>query len=419
MSVNAGVILENYSTNPREGDRCSVQHAGLKTPTTQNSARAAANHFRKGGSADNSVSTGAPGAMPMGVVQKRGHKPPMPAIVGGIVAAVAVIAVAVFVLIPKGPEVRDCLNDYSWDEISQISQLISKEGDQNGAIEVAKKYHLCTSDGKLDGTQTKDVTLSGGTQAKVMIMGFNHDDKSDGSGKAGITFIFTDEVAKQNMCEKSDMDSLFQKIQDNGSATLSWEDTSLHTWLSDSFTSQLPSELSDKIVAVNKTDAVMPLVTDTVTLYREDKDVPAVNVDFDSDPKAVTSSDKLWLPSYVEIASPDDTGIEDFGFYSYPLQEGSQYQLFKDAGVKQVEPNSFLGTYNSEEGGGWWLRTWTTYGSDSWHESDSSRVNFDPCFGAIYSHGDGKAACYRNDSQPYSYNEDGDPIVGVRPAFCI
>lgn len=355
--------------------------------------------------------------MPMGAVQKHTHRPPVPVIVGGIIAIVA-IAVAAFALIPRGPEVRDCLNDYSWDEISQISQLISKKGDQNGAIEVAKKYHLCTSDGKLDGTQTKDVTLSGGTQAKVMIMGFNHDDKSDGSGKAGITFIFTDDVATRNMCEKSDMDSLFQEIQDNGSATLSWEDTSLHAWLSDSFTAQLPSELSDKIVAVDKADAVMTLIADTVTLYREDKDVPAVNLVHDSNPKAVTSSDKLWLPSYVEIASPDDTGIDDYEFYAYPLLEGAQYQLFRDTGVKQVEPNNLLGTYSSEEGGGWWLRTWGTYGTDSWYKSDSSD-HFDPCFMAICSSGNGKAACYRNDSQPYSYNEKGDPIVGVRPAFCI
>lgn len=410
MNVNASVFLENNYRNPREGDRCSVQHAGPKTPMTQDSAQAVASRFRRGGTADYSVSAGTPSSMPTGVVQKRGHKPPMPAIVGGIVVAVVVIAAAAFALIPRGPEVRDCLNDYSWDEISQISQLISKKGDQNGAIEVAKKYHLCTSDGKLDGTQTKDVTLSGGTQAKVMIMGFNHDDKSDGSGKAGITFIFTDDVAKQNMCEKSDMDSLFQEIQDNGSATLSWEDTSLHAWLTDSFTSQLPSELSDKIVAVNKTDAVMPLITDTATLHYED--IPSADIDEDSDPKTTTSSDKLWLPSYVEIASPDDLGFDDFGFWSYPFLEGSQYQLFRDTGVKQVEPNNILGTYSSEEGGGWWLRTWGTYGTDSWYQ-------FDPCFMAIGSSGNGKAACYRNDSQPYSYNEKGDPIVGVRPAFCI
>lgn len=352
--------------------------------------------------------------MPMGAMQKHGHKPPMPVIVGGIVAAVIIIAAAAFALIPKGPEVRGCLNDYSWDEISQISQLISKKGDQNGAIEVAKKYHLCTSDGKLDGTQTKDVTLSDGAQAKVMIMGFNHDDKSDGSGKAGITFIFTDEVATQNMCEKSDMDSLFQEIQDNGSATLSWEDTSLHTWLSDSFTGQLPSELSDKIVAVDKTDTLMPLIAFTARRYSGGnvEEIPSALIDRDSDPKAVTNSDKLWLPSYVEIASPDDTGIEDFGFYSYPLQEGSQYQLFRDTGVKQDEPNSILGTYSSEEGGGWWLRTVGTYEPTGWSA-------LKPSFMAICSDGDGEAASYRNDYQPYSYNEKGDPIFGVRPAFCI
>lgn len=384
---------------------------GTKNPDDARFCASCGKPLPQGGdTADYSVSAGTPNAMPMGAVQKRGHKPPKPVIVGGIVAAVIVIAATAFALIPKGPEVRDCLNDYSWDEISQISQLISKKGDQNGAIEVAKKYHLCTSDGKLDGTQTKDVTLSGGTQAKVMIMGFNHDDKSDGSGKAGITFIFTDDVAKQNMCEKSDMDSLFQEIQDNGSATLSWEDTSLHAWLTDSFTSQLPSELSDKIVAVNKTDAVMPLITDTATRHYED--IPSADIDEDSDPKTTTSSDKLWLPSYVEIASPDDLGFDDFGFWSYPFLEGSQYQLFRDTGVKQVEPNNILGTYSSEEGGGWWLRTWGTYGTDSWYQ-------FDPCFMAIGSSGNGKAACYRNDSQPYSYNEKGDPIVGVRPAFCI
>lgn len=409
MNVNASVFLENNYRNPREGDRCSVQHAGLKTPMTQDSAQAVASRFHRGGTADYSVSAGTPNAMPLGAVQKHAHRPPVPVIVGGIVAIVA-IAVAAFALIPRDPEVRNCLNDYSWDEISQISQLISRKGDQNGAIEVAKKYHLCTSDGKLDGTQTKDVTLSGGAQAKVMIMGFNHDDKSDGSGKAGITFIFTDDVAKQNMCEKSDMDSLFQEIQDKGSATLSWEDTSLHAWLSDSFTSQLPSELSDKIVAVNKTDAVMPLTTFTAQYGYED--YPSAEIDDDSNPKAVTSSDKLWLPSFVEIASPDDTGVlEDIGFPSHPLQEGSQYQLYRDAGVKRSEPNTILGTYDSEEGG-WWLRTVGIY-------EPAELSTLDPWFMAICSSGNGKAAHYHVGSQYYSYNKKGDPIVGVRPAFCI
>lgn len=73
---------------------------------------------------------------------------PKPAVIGGIVAAVVIMAIAVVVLLPKGPQVKSCLNDYSWEEIAQISKLISKKGDQNGAIEIAKKYHLCTADGK-------------------------------------------------------------------------------------------------------------------------------------------------------------------------------------------------------------------------------------------------------------------------------
>ena len=56
-------------------------------------------------------------------------------------------------MLPTGPQVEASLNDYSWKEIAEISKLISKKGDSDGALEVAKKYHLCTSDGKLVGTQ--------------------------------------------------------------------------------------------------------------------------------------------------------------------------------------------------------------------------------------------------------------------------
>ena len=62
-----------------------------------------------------------------------------------------------------------------------------------------KKYNLCTPDGKLDGTQVKNVTLFDGTTTQVQIAGFAHDDKTVGSGKAGITFIFKDAVAEHSM----------------------------------------------------------------------------------------------------------------------------------------------------------------------------------------------------------------------------
>lgn len=258
------------------------------------------------------AASGTPGSKLAG---KPKNKVPKPVVIGGIVAAVMVIAIAVVVLLPKGPQVKSCLNDYSWEEIAQISKLISKKGDQNDAIEIAKKYHLCTEDGKLDGTQTKDVTLSDGTQTKVMIMGFNHDDKSDGSGKAGITFIFADDIAKKNMFERADLDNLFQKIQDDGSANISWENASLRSWLSDSFSNELPSDLREQIVSVDKADAVMPWVSFTIDSYYGG----GIGAELNDDPDltttstTITTSDKLWVPSFVELAPPQrllDVGLD-------------------------------------------------------------------------------------------------------------
>lgn len=341
------------------------------------------------------------------------NKVPKPVVIGGIVAAVMVIAIAAVALLPKGPQVKSCLNDYSWEEIAQISKLISKKGDQNGAIEIAKKYHLCTADGKLDGTQTKDVTLSDGTQTKVMIMGFNHDDKSDGSGKAGITFIFADDIAKKNMFERADLDNLFQKIQDNGSASISWENASLRSWLSDSFSNELPSDLREQIVSVDKADAVMPWVSFTIDSYYGG----GIGAELNDDPDLMTTtttSDKLWVPSFVELAPLSDYLMSN---WTYLLQEGSQYQLFNDAGVTADTPNRILGTYDSPDGGGWWLRSWSTYG-DRFTGKDDHMLN--PCFRCTDSNGDGEAVACESKCQPYSYSiHDGEPFVGVRPAFCI
>lgn len=365
-----------------------------------------------GGTTPEPVTTsGAPGAKPAG---KLGNKTPKPAIIGGIVAAVLIVATAVVVLLPKGPQVKSCLNDYSWEEIAQISKLISKKGDQNGAIGIAKKYHLCTADGKLDGTQTKDVTLSDGTQTKVMIMGFNHDDKSDGSGKAGITFIFADDIAKKNMFERADLGNLFQKIQDDGSASISWENTSLRSWLSDSFSNELPSDLSEQIVSVDKADAVMPWVSYTIDSYYGG----GIGAELNDDPDLMTTtttSDKLWVPSFVELAPLSDYLMSN---WTYLLQEGSQYQLFNDAGVTADTPNRILGTYDSQDGGGWWLRSWSTYGDRFGGKEADDMLN--PCFRCTDSNGDGEAVACESKCQPYSYSiHDGEPFVGVRPAFCI
>lgn len=51
--------------------------------------------------------------------------------------------------------VKSAVEAYTWDELSQISAEIGAAGDEAAAIEVAKKYNLCTPEGKLDGTQAQ------------------------------------------------------------------------------------------------------------------------------------------------------------------------------------------------------------------------------------------------------------------------
>lgn len=75
------------------------------------------------------------------------------------------------------------LSDYSWSEISAISK----------AGNAASTFAL---------GDTKDITLTTGEVITMQIIGFEHDDLADGSGKAGITLGM-----KHSMAERMDMHS--------------------------------------------------------------------------------------------------------------------------------------------------------------------------------------------------------------------
>ena len=137
-----------------------------------------------------------------------------------------------------GAAVKSAVEAYTWDELSQISAEIGGAGDEAAAIEVAKRYNLCTPEGKLDGTQVKSVTLADGTQTTVQIVGFAHDDKTSG-GKAGITFIFGDCVGQEPMNEE-------------GTNEGGWEASPMRTYLNGTWRAQLPEDLDAVIVPVDK-----------------------------------------------------------------------------------------------------------------------------------------------------------------------
>ncbi len=259
---------------------------------------------------------------------------------------------------------KDTLEDYTWAELSAISTEIAAASGEDEAIEIAQTYNLVNEDGTLDGTQTKSVTLTDGTETSVQIVGFAHDDKSDGSGKAGITFIFTEALAQRSM--NSD--------DDNSGG---WESSEMRSWLASEGMDLLPEELQDVIVAVDK-------LTNNVG---ETEDVSSVT----------TTSDELWLFSYVELAGEMDTSAYNeqshymINIYS---SEGSQYQLFSDCGVTASHnPNDIL--VKTYQGGTcwWWQR--------------SPDVDYSTAFKCTYFNGN-----------PYlSYLADNS--YAVIPGFCI
>lgn len=230
-----------------------------------------------------------------------------------------------------GAAVKSAVEAYTWDELSRISAEIGAAGDEAAAIEVAKKYNLCTPEGKLDGTQVKSVILADGTQTTVQIVGFAHDDKTAG-GKAGITFIFGDCVDLLSM---------------NGEATNAggWEATQMRAYLNGEWRAELPQDLDAVIVPVDK-------------LSNNVGETDAVSA-------VTTTSDALWLFSLSELAGAvpagrtgEGYGLFEEGYVDVLDAAGSQYGLFCDMGVGMGNSeNACLVKTRTDTYAFWWLRT--------------------------------------------------------------
>lgn len=209
--------------------------------------------------------------------------------------------------------VKASVNDYSWDELSQISALISAASDDADGLSVAKKYNLVGATGVLDGTQSKEVELSDGTVVNMRIIGFRQDQRSDGNGLAGITFWADAPIATLAM---------------NESGAVDWSQTSLRAWLNSEGEALLPGELASKIVEVRKQTNL--------------------ETDFSSQE---TTDEKLWLLSYSELCGTVTTGSYRFGMYN---DEGVQYRLFVDNGItwQSIDPMIAVG-----DTANWWTRS--------------------------------------------------------------
>lgn len=203
----------------------------------------------------------------------------------------------------KGVKVKKKVDKYSWAELAKISDAMTESGSRKAALKIAKKYKLCDKKGKLDGTQTKSVALSTG-KTSVRIVGFYHDDLSDGSGKAGITWQFVD-----GMCNAPYMAENGGRGVDN----FKLMDTTMQGLATDSW---LPSDITSRLATVS---------------------VKTASADSVKNGETVASDAKLWAPSATEILgdAKDMAGINrDTEWMANALNaEGAQYDLFKDQGL--------------------------------------------------------------------------------------
>ena len=184
--------------------------------------------------------------------------------------------------------------------------------------------------------------LKDGNPLTMQIIGFNHDDLSDGSGKAGITF------GMKNLYYST------YPMNDSNTNAGGWEECKMRTSTIQEILNNLPDELQSVIKLVNK----------KATAGRQSTDI-------------VISQDKLWLYSGVELDGTTSSGYKD---------EGTQYEYWTSHNTNSDRiKKSNNGTGSA---GNYWLRSpYTSYPvnfrsvrSDGYVDISSADNSYGLCF---------------------------------------
>lgn len=178
-------------------------------------------------------------------------------------------------------ELVGALEEFTWDEIAQAS------ADGTAAIKWAVG-------------DTKPIELSTGEIVKAQIIGFNHDDLADGTGKAGITFQL------ENCLETT------QKWNTSNSTS-----SYMYTWANSSMRSTLRN-------------TILPTIPEE--LRRHIKDVTKLTIETKGGTNPSSTNDNLFLLSMVELHGTNM--YKPSSQYSGP-SEGEQYEYYANAPIPE------------------------------------------------------------------------------------
>lgn len=247
-----------------------------------------------------------------------------------------------------------------------------------------------------DGYGLMHIMWGDGREYTARIVGMNHDDKSDGTGKAGLTFQFTgllyDYYAMHGQ-NKYVSDSPYNT--NNGG----WRDSILRKWMNpDELTertsimdgetddnrvwNRVPASLQSSIVAVDKWSKNRD---DGTTTNNDLKTIPAT-----------ATSDKLWITSYPELVEACYSGWNGLE------GEGAQYRYWNGKVTQNYNSNACLKKYRAK-----YLATSSQPTSASFWWERSVRPTNTTDFARVGNSGDPSNSVYASDAN------------GVCPCFCL
>ena len=200
--------------------------------------------------------------------------------------------------------------DWTLDEQKAVAEDIAAKGEASPAYAKAKAA--------MDAGTKFSMKLTDGQTLEYKIIGINHDDLADGSGKAGLTFLTTSTTIS------SRMNATDTNAGGWGKSELRAKMNSGEIW------NLMPSDFQSKVKSVKK-------LTNNVGGGSANKNA------------AVTAtSDKLFLLSHSEIVPTSYWASS----YPWTSSEGTQYEVFKGKVTDDNSANDCL-----KIGGDWWERS--------------------------------------------------------------
>lgn len=216
--------------------------------------------------------------------------------------------------------------DWTLGEQKAVAVDIAAKGEASPAYAKAKAA--------MDAGTKFSMKLTNGKTLTYRIIGIDHDDLADGSGKAGLTFLTTSTTISSRM---------------NATATNAggWEKSELRQKMnSGEIWNLMPTDFQSKVKPVRK-------LTNNVN-------------GTDKNAAVTATSDKLFLLSYSEIV---ETPYSGWSGYSWIGNEGTQYEAFKGKVT-----NNYSGNESLKIGRYWWERSVLPYNSDYFLFVDASGV---------------------------------------------